>query len=67
MCGDLWFEKFESIGDQVVQSLVLIAILYDKNLILQKESTLMKKYLLLSTENKTDEILRTFLRKKSLF
>ena len=38
-----------------------------QNLIKDKESTMMKKYILTSSENKANEILKNFLRKKSLY
>ena len=51
----------------MVQILILIAILHTQEIIQEKESTLMKKFLLTSTESKANEILKSFFRKKSLY
>ena len=64
---DAWFDSFEKLEDTMVQILILIAILHTQEIIQEKESTLMKKFLLTSAESKANEILRSFLRKKSLY
>ena len=58
---------FESIEDILVQSLVLVACLHNQDIIKEKESTQMKRFLLTQPENKAAEILKLFLRKKSLY
>ena len=64
---DAWFEKFQRIEDTLVQSLILIAVMHRQDLIKDKESAMMKKFILTSAESKASEILKSFLRKKSLY
>ena len=52
MQEDDWFEIFEKLEDTLVQGLILIAILHAQEIIQEKESTLMKKYLLTSSDKR---------------
>ena len=62
-----WFQSFIQIDDSLTKGLVLIALLQTKDIIKAKESAQMKKFLMMCTEARTNEIINCFLRTKSLF
>ena len=62
-----WFQNFIQIDDSLTKGLVLIALLQTKDIIKAKESAQMKKFLMMCTEARTNEIINCFLRTKSLF
>ena len=67
MDDDEWFEDFYQLPDSLTKCLVLVALLNQYELIHQKESGLIKNWLLEATDEKHDQIIATFLRKKSFY
>ena len=67
MHESVWFKKFDEIANTLSQGLLLVAVLHFADMIKEKESTLMKKFLLLQTDTKSKEIVKSFLRTKSLY
>ena len=67
VCEKVWFTQFQELEDPLVQLLLLVAILSDRNLLALKEMTLFKQFLLESTEQKQRDLLSCFSRHKSLY
>ena len=62
-----WFDEFQRLEGNLTKCLLLVALMTRLALIEKKESTLLKKFLMQSSDQKTSEIVKTFERKASLY
>ena len=64
---DEWFTRFERLDDPLTKCLLLVAIMFNQNVITEKESLLFKSLLLNDSEARNNEIVRQFKRTQNLF
>ena len=64
---EAWFARFAELPDDLTKSLVLIAIMQHKEIIKLKESSMMKTFLLSTSDSKLKSIVNRFMQGKSLY
>ena len=57
---DEWFTRFEGLEDPLTKCLLLIAIMFNQDLITDKESLLFKQLLLMNSEANNKDIVTQF-------
>ena len=62
-----WFSDFELLEGTLTKCLLLIAVMTSQGLVDSKEATSFKQLLLAGKETRNDQVLKSFLRSKSLF
>ena len=64
---EAWFARFAELPDDLTKSLVLIAIMQHKEIIKLKESSMIKTFLLSTSDSKLQSIVNRFMQGKSLY
>ena len=64
---DEWFTRFEQLDNPLTKCLLLVAVMFNQELISEKESRLFKSLLLNNSETEIKEIVRQFWLTQNLF
>lgn len=66
LTDDQWFKQFDVVDGALTKCLLLVAVMSSHELIDSKESVRFKMFLLLCSEQRTEQIVASFVRNKSL-